>query len=481
VVTAAAVNAAQKALWSPPVRRAVRFWWVAGPIVAHYRFAQWWLDSLPGNNKDRRDRVYAGLHRRYCDPTFRLMLELRGLFVKVGQVLSSRPDFVPDEYVRLFASLQDSIPPWTIDCVKDVVDRSLQAEHGVTYEQVFESMDPIALGSASIGQVHRAVLRRKEDATNNSGAAVGREVAVKVMHPGAKDQFRHDFLIYRWLCRLALPTWMGLLNELERRMMTEFDYKNEAESLRLVRHNLVVERSSPYRNRVSVPEPVRHLCTQDVLVMELLRGRKLVDDVKQRLDQALGIEGAAEDLIRRRQAQLTMVINNKRERESDGDDSLRDLVDGAGFLAKLRMLSVRKRCQRYVDLLVDVHGHQIFVNGAFNGDPHPGNVLVLEDGRLGLIDFGQTRRLTDQERWGFARVVLALVEGSDDEEVAETLRRAGFASQDDNDATTLARYATLFFDSDHESRNLGFATPQLYYASLMRSNPLTVIPDAASE
>jgi aarF domain-containing kinase len=121
------------------------------------------------------------------------------------------------------------------------------------------------------------------------------------------------------------------------------------------------------------------------------------------------------------------------------------------------------------------------MNGAFNGDPHPGNVLVLEDGRLGLIDYGQTRRLSNEERLGFARVVLALGNGSGDETVAKVLRDAGFSLQDDADTDTLARYATLFFDSDHESRNLGFATPQLYYASLMRSNPLTVIPDAASE
>jgi aarF domain-containing kinase len=273
--------------------------------------------------------------------------------------------------------------------------------------------------------------------------------------------------------------------------MTEFDYRAEAESLRLVRNNLVVDRSSPYRNRVYVPEPLLDLCTEHVLVMELLKGRKLVDDVKHRVDRALGVPGAAEELIRRRHARLATGAGPRGEvsgngtkssdGDGDGDDRLGDLAGGAGLRARLRLLSARRRCQRYLDLLVDVHGYQIFVNGAFNGDPHPGNVLVLEDGRLGLIDFGQTRRLSDDERVGFARVVLALAGGSDDEGVAEALRRAGFASQDDTDAATLARYATLFFDSDHESRNLGFATPQLYYASLMRSNPLTVIPDAAGE
>jgi aarF domain-containing kinase len=465
--------AAAKTTLSPPVRRAAHFWKEAFPIVAHYRFAQWWLDRVASadTDKGRRDQAYGKLHRKYCHPTYRLMLDLRGLFVKVGQVLSSRPDFVPAEYVRLFSTLQDSMPQWPVEQVRDIVEQSLRDEHGLKLEQVFESIDPVALGSASIGQVHRAVL---VDGASTQHPTC-KEVAVKVMHPGAKESFRHDFQIFRWLCRLALPTWMSLLDELERRLMTEFDYHNEAASLQLVRTNLA---QSPYRRRVYVPQPIQDLCCKHVLVMELLKGQKLVDSVKGRFDSVLGSEGAAEALIHQRQLQLLSGVASS---DHEGGDRRHGIMNETSTRAKLRLLALQRRCQKYVDLLIDVHGYQIFVNGAFNGDPHPGNVLVLEDGRLGLIDYGQTRRLTHEERLGFARVVLALGNGSSDEAVAKVLRDAGFCLKDDADTDTLARYATLFFDSDHESRDLGFATPQLYYASLMRSNPLTVIPDAASE
>ena len=164
---------------------------------------------------------------------------------------------------------------------------------------------------------------------------------------------------------------------------------------------------------------------------------------------------------------------------TDGQQMLPGL-DSMSLLTKLRLLAIQKRCQRYVDLLVDVHGHQIFVDGAFNADPHPGNVLVLNDGRLGLIDYGQTRQLSDAERLAYAGVVVSLgEEGSDAVKVAERFRDCGFVPRHPGDSDTLAQYAALFFDTDRESRDRGFATPQLYYASLMRTNPLLVIPDAA--
>jgi predicted unusual protein kinase regulating ubiquinone biosynthesis (AarF/ABC1/UbiB family) len=149
--------------------------------------------------------------------------------VKIGQVLSARPDFVPRQYVDLFGTVQDAIPQWPIENVHEIVKEELQSEYGLDWDDVFESMDPVALGSASIGQVHRAVLKSPWEKSN--GYKGGKVVAVKVMHPGAKDRFRHDFQVFKWLCRVALPGWKAILVELERQIMTEFDYRNEATSL----------------------------------------------------------------------------------------------------------------------------------------------------------------------------------------------------------------------------------------------------------
>ena len=122
---------------------------------------------------------------------------------------------MPSQYIEKFSVVQDSIPQWPMESIKSIVETSLISEHGLEWDEVFESMDPVALGSASIGQVHRAVL--KSPCPNEDEAYVGgNTVAVKVMHPGAESRFRCDFQVFRWLSRIALPDWMPFLDELER-------------------------------------------------------------------------------------------------------------------------------------------------------------------------------------------------------------------------------------------------------------------------
>lgn len=97
---------------------------------------------------------------------------------------------------------------------------------------------------------------------------------------------------------------------------------------------------------------------------------------------------------------------------------------------------------------------------------------------MGLIDFGQTRRLDDEERLALSRVIIAVGTDAEPAIIASTMQAAGFCAQDNEDYEMWTKYATLFFDSDLESQRLGFATPQLYFQSLMQKNPLTEIPDA---
>ena len=104
--------------------------------------------------------------------------------------------------------------------------------------------------------------------------------------------------------------------------------------------------------------------------------------------------------------------------------------------------------------------------------------MELDDGRLGLIDFGQTKKLTEKERLQYARVVASVGNKSDSRVIADFMRQAGFSSKTDDDYT-LAEYAGLFFDSDHISREKGYATPQHYFQYLMETDPLTNIPNSA--
>jgi aarF domain-containing kinase len=107
-------------------------------------------------------------------------------------------------------------------------------------------------------------------------------------------------------------------------------------------------------------------------------------------------------------------------------------------------------------------------------------ILALADGTLGLIDYGQTKSISTEERLGVARVVDALGHGSSHREVADAMRQLGFETKFDNDEI-LSKYATLFFDSDADGKLIGCATPQLYFATLTKSDPLVNVPDVASK
>jgi aarF domain-containing kinase len=205
--------------------------------------------------------------------------------------------------------------------------------------------------------------------------------------------------------------------------------------------------------------------------MEMLNGKKLIDVIQDGLTVAFGGD---------REKAINFLTVRQGEILSDSavhDDSILNSLD---TLTKLKLFLLRSSMIKYLDLLVDVHGRQIFVDAVFNGDPHPGNCLVLDDGRLGLIDYGQTRYLENGERLAFARVTRAIGTKSSVESIVDAARNAGFAVKDSDNDSILAKYAMLFFDSDDESLRLGYPTPQQYFASLMATNPLIAIPDAAS-
>ena len=109
----------------------------------------------------------------------------------------------------------------------------------------------------------------------------------------------------------------------------------------------------------------------------------------------------------------------------------------------------------------------------------PGNVLELSNGKIGLIDCGQTRLLTYAERISFARIVTALsTDPMDPNQVSKAMRDSGFVTKQSNDEVT-AKYGALFFDNDSDSRKMGCATPQIYLMKLSALDPFVTVPDAA--
>ena len=415
------VYQSQKALRSEAFRRATRFWVKVGPMVVHYKFTRWWLTKVTKAPLETRDAVYQVLHETYSVVAMDVALELKGLYVKIAQVVSSRPDFIPLPYIELFAATQDSLPQWPIEDVIELIDASLRksssssssnSQHqnqnqnaeqttrteSLSFEDVFEDIDAIALGSASIGQCHKAKIKgkyarelfsaseRKSDSDIDMDLLPPVDVAVKVMHPGAEERIKHDFSVFRWLCRIALQGWEPFLDELYRQFMSELDYTREGNSLATVRNNM---RNSPFAKSVQVPKPLQTLCSKELLVMELFDGTKLSDSLEDELKDILGADRSKKLLDRKR---LELVLGKDKLDALDKDKSSSVVVDDSngesenenkplteksilgecGLATKLRLLGLYKRAQATIDMLIDVQGYQILKDGVFQGDPHPG-------------------------------------------------------------------------------------------------------------
>ena len=273
----------------------------------------------------------------------------------MGQILSSRPDFMPFQYVHYFTNLQDKIPAYDTELIQKTANEALRRDCPAfgLYEDLI--LDPTPLGSASIGQVHRAVLRLKKENTNKHQAQ-DREVAIKVMHQGAKEKFQNDFQVFRWLCRIAIPSWCQMLDALEQQVMTEFNYLQEAESLKMVRDNIL---QTPYRDRVCIPEPMMDLSCENVLVMELLKGKKLTESIHDKLLAAFGGDHKrVKDYLKQRKYEALMGGHDTRT-----SDAI--LHSSVNLLGKWKLLQLLQQCRNIVDLLVDVHGYQIFRTGTF--------------------------------------------------------------------------------------------------------------------
>lgn len=186
--------------------------------------------------------------------------ELGPSFIKIGQLLATRPDLVPDRYVTELKKLYDKTTPSPYEEVRAVI----RAELGRDIEQVFASFEPEAIASASIGQVHRATLKD------------GTKVAVKVQHVGIEESMELDFEILRGLVSFVEKTFAASrlwqprehLEELRLMLERELDYTVEMRNTQRVEHNF---RHHP---EVHIPQMYPALCTKRLLVMEFIDGVK---------------------------------------------------------------------------------------------------------------------------------------------------------------------------------------------------------------
>lgn len=339
------------------------------------------LDAKPDDDQPADSRARAFKDR---------LVELGPAYIKLGQVLSTRPDLIPPAYVKELEHLQDSVPPMDFEHVESLIESELGAKLG----KLFASFDEKTLGSASLGQVHAAQLRD------------GRDVVVKIQRPGIREILADDIEFFRELATFLTAHTsagdkvdiIGVVQQLERALVDELDYRTEARNAAAFRRSLA---GFPH---ILIPRVIDAYTTHRVLTMQRVRGVKISD--------------------------IPPITRIDHDFEPLADEFARAYL------------------------------HQITGTGHFHADPHPGNLFVILPGRenpltpaeaaamdrrgperepatplvrseveamreateladpgdpkLAMIDFGMTAHLTESMRNSVVRLLLAMAENQGD-------------------------------------------------------------------
>jgi predicted unusual protein kinase regulating ubiquinone biosynthesis (AarF/ABC1/UbiB family) len=295
----------------------------------------WWLGKIKKFvGKEKADRKYRAIYSSQATEFTSVAVELGGLIIKLGQFISSRVDILPKEYTDVLSELQDSVAP--VD--SEIILKRIEEESN----DIFTAINPVPVAAASLGQVHKAILKS------------GETVAVKVMRPGIEETVTLDLATLKVLIAFARRfTKMGkfvdlreVYQEFEEVIIDELDYTIEANNIEKFRENFLEFPG------VSVPNVYEELSTSKVLVMEFIEGVKINEINK--------LEGFR--------------VNKKK-------------------VASILFLSYLK---------------QIMEDGFFHADPHPGNLLVKNDGTIAYIDFGMVGYVSDPMKESMFKLALSI-------------------------------------------------------------------------
>jgi ubiquinone biosynthesis protein len=307
-----------------------------GDLLERLRIDQYIEAGLQAILKKRPDRVEKLTRPQRLRMAFE---ELGPTYIKLGQVLSTRPDLVPADYVNELAKLQDEVAPFPFGEVREVVE----AEFGKLSEELFDELEEQPLASASIGQVHKARLKD------------GEAVAVKFQRPGIQKVIEVDLEIMLHLATLAerhikefeIHRPVKIVEEFARALEKEIDYNIEATHMERIARQFL---DHPY---VCIPLVFRAFTTSRVLTTELIDGIK---------------------------------ISNIEKLEDAGLDK-------------------KVIADRTVGLVLK----QAFDHGFFHADPHPGNIFVLSDNVICMVDFGMMGTVDRRTREEFVDLIDSVV------------------------------------------------------------------------
>eukprot|EP00884_Botryococcus_braunii_P006323 jgi/Botrbrau1/15692/Bobra.4_1s0069.1 len=361
---------------SPDIARTYRMWRQFLPMWLRYRWTYWRYQECHGYTLQEIDRAWAKRHEWGAVRVYSMMLDLSGYYVKAAQIIASKGDFIPKEWIPHLSLMFDAMPPRPWPYIAKELTASLQDTavgrynlahgHRTSIHDVFESMEQQCLASASIAQVHGGILSKGLVENLGWRWKANRHVVVKVQHPDmcrlmgsdVRNLGRLSSFVKAWLPFDPIP----ILEEMSETVPKEFHFGREARLMRIIGARL--HRSGFHT--ILVAQPLLALCSPNLLVMERMSGQPF--------------------------SRVLQVV--------DKDPQL------------------KARACRALRLLMRAYGCMILQHGLFHADPHPGNFLLQDDGKLVLLDFGQCKALTAKRQRALAKLMIALDQGWPDQVVA---------------------------------------------------------------
>ncbi|HVR00822.1 MAG TPA: AarF/UbiB family protein [Polyangia bacterium] len=367
--------------------------------------------ALAASRRFRRADTFARItrekHQRNARRIEAAILELRGLFIKVGQLISIMANFLPDAFREELQRLQDQVPPRPYE---DIEARLREEFGGRAPSVVFAEFSPEPVASASIGQVHRARL------------ATGEAVAVKVQYPDIEEIVRTDLRALKrifGLLRWFMPDYGfdTIYAEIREMVLAELDYRQEASAIEQIAGHFRARLGDPAHQppaSVRFPRVMAEYSTARVLTTEWMEGVKVAD------------------------------------------------LEGLGAAGVDRRKTAR--------VCVEAYCQQIFIDGLYHADPHPGNLLVQPAAVPGgapavvFLDFGATATVSEAMRHG----MISFLQGAmtrDTTRIVSSMKEMGFLSRR-ADPEVFDRIVQYFHDKMRAQMSVqGFSLKDLSFDS----------------
>lgn len=325
--------------------------------------------------------------------------ELGPTYIKLGQLLATREDLLPESWIKELETLQDQAEPFPYEKVRKKL--------GNHFSYIKE--EPIA--AASIAQVHYAVLK------------TGEKVIIKIKRPGIDSIVDADILLLKqfaillesYIPELKIIRPLNLVEEFEDIILKELDFFHEIQNMKNFKEIFKED------NFIYVPEVYEEISTDSFIVMEYVEGTK---------------------------------INNYEKLMEKGFD-LKEIT--------------KKWSQKVIE--------QVLIHGFFHADPHPGNILVLESGKLCYLDFGMMGRLTEEMRMNIGKLIIAIA-SKDVDSIIKTLNRMTDDFHVDNLTKfkkDLLDFINIYYNVTLKSFDIGKVLKQLF--KILKKYNIKIIVD----